>query len=86
MTASCPGESASALGPDWASRNFSGGACSDLVACYCACGEDRGCVDDCDANRMSGACRDALQILDTCTSSACGTQCAKGSLPDAAAG
>jgi hypothetical protein len=87
MQASCPNESAAALGAGWATHDFTGGACSDLVDCYCACGTDRGCVDACDQNRISAGCRDALTKLDACTGASCGGsgQCGKGTIPDAAA-
>jgi hypothetical protein len=86
MTSSCPTESAAALGAGWASSNFAGGACTDLIACYCDCGEDRGCVDQCDVHRISAACRDALTALDACTAASCATTCKPGTLPDAGAG
>ncbi len=84
MQTSCSTQSAAALGPSWASSDFTGGACSDLVACYCGCSQDRACVDRCESTNVVGACRDALQALNTCTASACTTdQCGVGTLPDA---
>ena len=84
MASSCNTQSVAALGPNWASHEFTGGACSDLVACYCACGEDRGCVDDCDRNRISAGCHDALVQLDACTQAACKGSCSAANIPDAA--
>jgi hypothetical protein len=85
MIASCPTESSAALGPNWTTNDFTGGACSDLVACYCACGEDRGCVDACDVDRISSACHDALAALDACTKASC-VDCSEGTFPDAGPG
>ena len=86
MTASCNAESSAALGPNWASHDFTGGACADLIGCYCTCAEDRGCVDQCERDRISAGCHDALQTLDTCTANACGSSCSSAALPDAATG
>jgi len=85
VQASCTTEAAAALGPHWASLDFTGSPCADLLACYCGCGQDRNCVDACespDAGHMSAVCKSALMELAACQTCKCGIACSSAVFDD----